>query len=273
MKRSLKILVASAVATALVATAASAIARGHRRHHGGGFMKAMMQAHIDQALDAAKATPAQREAIAAARDHVLETFGDARKDKRADFEQALSLFAADKIDPAAVAALRKSHEADAQKVGDAIVQALSDVHGALKKDQRAAIVEYVRAHKPKRDPGLHRAFMKRLVEGRIAEALDAIKATDKQRQVVTAAQARVIAAIEKSSDGRDAHVEQALALFGADTLDQKKVAELRAEHQQKARAIGDAIVQSVTEVHDALDAAQRKQIVDMVRTHHGRHKG
>jgi hypothetical protein len=37
------------------------------------------------------------------------------------------------------------------------------------------------------------------------------------------------------------------------------------------RAIADAVVQSVTEVHDALSASQRKQIVDFIRTHHGHH--
>src|SRR5262245_56921542 len=169
MKRSLKVLLVGAVAAAVIAGAAHAIAGRHRG--GGSWMKAAVQAHIDEALDAAKATPAQRQAIAAARDHVFDTFAELHQDRRTDFETALTLFSAEKIDPAKVTEQRAKHEAEAKKIGDAIVQAVSDAHAALTAPQRKAIVEYVRANHPKGDPAKHHSFMKRMVQNRIDSAL------------------------------------------------------------------------------------------------------
>jgi hypothetical protein len=54
------------------------------------------------------------------------------------------------------------------------------------------------------------------------------------------------------------------------------VAALQAQHQQKAQQIGDAIVQAIYDVHDALNPQQRRALVDYVRAHHppaGGHAG
>ena len=59
-------------------------------------MKARVTAHIDEALDAAKARPDQRQAIAAARDRALATLEDQHRDRRAEMERAIALFEAEK---------------------------------------------------------------------------------------------------------------------------------------------------------------------------------
>jgi hypothetical protein len=48
---------------------------------------------------------------------------------------------------------------------------------------------------------------------------------------------------------------------------------LQAERQAKMQKVGDAVVQALTDIHDALDAGQRKQVADFVRSHHSGHHG
>jgi Spy/CpxP family protein refolding chaperone len=119
-----------------------------RDGHRGGFMKKMVTAHIDEALDAIKATDAQRGVIDAARDHVFATFAEMHDGGGAQIEHALTLLETGKLDAAQIDALRAEHQSQQRKIGDAIVQALYDVHGTLSAPQRKALVEYVREHHP-----------------------------------------------------------------------------------------------------------------------------
>jgi hypothetical protein len=259
-----KILLALAVALAIGAAGARAIA--HRR---GGHMKAMVSAHIDQALDAAKATGPQKAAVYAARDHLFDAFAAAHKPDHAQLEQALVMFQGDKIDRAKIDEIRARHEGDAKKVGDAFVQALSDTHDALTQAQRRAVVDYIKAnHKPGNDKaGLRKAFFKHLIENRIDDALAHISATPKQRQVVTDAKDKVIAAAEQMHQGRGTDLERALELFVADKLDTGAIDALRAKHQAGMKAMVDTVVQSVIDVHGALSAGQRTLLTDYIRSH------
>src|SRR5438045_492860 len=109
MKRSTKIVIAlaGALVVALVA-GGPALASGHL--HGGGFAKRRVTRHIDAALDAVAATPAQRDAIHAARDHVFATIEETHRSHGGDLDQALALFQADKLDSAKIAELRARHQ-------------------------------------------------------------------------------------------------------------------------------------------------------------------
>src|SRR5438445_186932 len=98
-------------------------------------------------------------------------------------------------------------------------------------------------------------------EKKIAAILDAAKATPEQRAAVHAARDRVFSVIADIHSGRAADLNAALDLFTADKIDAQKVEALRAKHQAELRRAADAIVQAVTEVHDTLDAGQRKAIV------------
>ena len=73
----------------------------------------------------------------AARDHVFATIEENHRAEKGDFDAALGLWQADRVDPAALATLRAHHLAAAKKTGDAVVQALADAHDALTAAQRA----------------------------------------------------------------------------------------------------------------------------------------
>lgn len=257
-----------------VAALLGARAVANRRHHGHGMFHAAMKAHVEAALDAAKATPAQRQAIAAARDHVLAVVKGGASGGGAEVDTALALFSADRLDKGALDKHRARHQAEAKRIGDALVQAAFDAHAALTPDQRRAIVEYVRAHKPAEGGVPHkRAFMKRLVQNRLDDALDEIKATDKQRATVMAAKDRVIAAIEQTHQGRGAEIDRLFDLFAADRIDGAQLEAMLAEHQANLGKLADALVGAIGDVHATLDAGQRKAVVDLVRARHKKRPG
>jgi protein CpxP len=113
-----------------------------------------------------------------------------------------------------------------------------------------------------------------MVSERVDDLLDQIHATADQRAKVSGAVERAFAAISDGMGDHMAHFDDAIAVFTADKIDQGKLAALQAERQQKMQSVGDAVVQTLTEVHDALDAGQRKQVAEFVRSHHsGRHFG
>ena len=69
-------------------------------------------------------------------------------------------------------------------------------------------------------------------------------------------------------------MEQALAIFEADTIDPAQLAALAAQHEAEHRQMADAITQSITEVHDVLTPVQRRAVADWLRTHRpGGHGG
>ncbi|MSP59108.1 MAG: periplasmic heavy metal sensor [Myxococcales bacterium] len=259
-----------AVALASVgAIAAVAHARGgHHPGRGHAMFKQHLSSRIEEALGAVAATPAQRDAIHAARDRAFATVEEAHGERGPRIERAVALFEADRVDPAQVEALRAAHDEAAARTGEAIAHAITEVHATLDAQQRKALVEWARAHRPEHRGGRHAGFMKRMAAARIEDALDAAQATAAQRETIHGARDRAFAALEAGRPDPGAALDAALDLFAADRLDSDKIAALRAEHQAKARAAGEAIVQAVTEAHDALGPAQRRAIGDFVRAHH-----
>lgn len=271
MKRRSKIAIALAGAV-LVAVAAGGAALASGRLHDG-FAARRITRHIDAALDAVHATPAQRDAIHAARDQLFATIAENRKAEAGQLQAALSLWESDRLDPAALARLRAAHQAAAKKTGDAVVQALSDAHDALTSAQRATLADWLRANKPPRFDGA-RPFFRHMVDERVDDVLDQIHATAAQRATVTAAVDRALATIADGMGDHGADFDRAVALFTADQLDPAAVAALQADHQARLQRVGDAVSQALADIHDALDAAQRKQVADLIRSHHhGPHGG
>lgn len=249
-----------------VAAAAGGLALAE--HGGPGFMQRRLERHIDAALDAVNATDAQRTAIHAARDHVLTTLAENGATHKADLEQALTLWQSERIDQTQLSALRARHLAAAQKVGDAIVQAISDAHDALTATQRAQLVTYLKAHRPPSMDGA-KPFVKHMVSERVDDMLDQINATPAQRDTTHAAVQNVFDAVAAGDPA--GHFDEAMTLFAADKLDASKIAALRAQHQAKAQKMGDAIAAAIVKVHDSLNAQQRDQVATIVKQHHGRH--
>src|SRR5262245_759001 len=84
-------------------------------------------------------------------------------------------------------------------------------------------------------------FMKARISAHVEQALDAIHATPPQRTAVHAAVDHVIATFEDNRGAHQSEMEQAFALFEADTLDQKAIAEHRAKHEAEMKKAGDAV--------------------------------
>jgi hypothetical protein len=101
----------------------------------------------------------------------------------------------------------------------------------------------------------------------VDDALDAAKVNEAQRNAVHAALDHVFATVEDGRKDHHADFEKGIALFEADTVDPAQLQAMRAEHQAMMEKTGDAIVQAVSDAHDALTAEQRKTIVVWVRNH------
>jgi Spy/CpxP family protein refolding chaperone len=118
------------------------------------------------------------------------------------------------------------------------------------------------------------AMMKRMVSAVIDEALEPAKVTPDQRAKIYAARDRAFAAMQAQHQNRGARMEQALALFEADTIDHAQLAALAVQREAEHRQIADVITQSITEVHDVLTPAQRRAVADWLRAHRpGGHGG
>ena len=127
-------------------TGAAALAFGgpHSARHA--VMKRFVSATIDDALDEAKVTPAQRATIHAARDRVFAAMEQHWQARSGGMDEALRLFEADRIDPAQVATLRQAREEEHRRIADVIEQAIVELHDTLTPAQRTAVADYVRAH-------------------------------------------------------------------------------------------------------------------------------
>jgi periplasmic protein CpxP/Spy len=266
--RKLGSIVAGAVAAALLAGGV-ALASGHAHE---AFFKHHLNQRIDAALDAVSATPQQRTAIAAARDHVLTTVRESHGARQAELEQALTLWQADTLDATQLAALRAQHRADSQKTGDAVVQAISDAHDALTAAQRQKLAAYLRANKPAHHGGGGGApFMTKIFSHRVDTVLDQIKATTDQRTKVHAAIDKALASLSAGDHAAD--FDSAVSVFTADSLDRAQVTALEAKHLAQLQQAGDAFAAALSDIHGVLDAGQRKQVADFVRAHHAGHGG
>jgi Spy/CpxP family protein refolding chaperone len=269
MKRHSKIILAVMAGLAL-AGAGVVAAHEHEGHEGPWGHHMMMAKRLDKALDAVKATPAQKQAIEAARDHVIATIQEVHKDKSGTMQQALDLFAADRIDQAKLSALRAQHQADAQKIGDSIVVAVQTTHDALTSAQRQQLVAYLKANKPM--PQMHerhQGLMKQAVSVHVDDMLDKLQASDTQRKTIHTAVDKALATIEQNQQDHAAAFEQGLTIFAADKMDQQKIAAFRAQREAAHQKAGDAIVAAIQTVHDTLTPAQRQQLVSFVKEHHG----
>jgi protein CpxP len=136
MKRRMVLGLVAGVGALLVGVSALAFG-GPGRH-------AIMKRVVAAALDRANATAGQRAAIHASRDRVFAAIEAHAGDRRGRLEEVLALFEADRLEAAQVEAVRQKMEDRHRQVGDAIAQALTEVHDVLTPEQRGAVTAYVR---------------------------------------------------------------------------------------------------------------------------------
>jgi Spy/CpxP family protein refolding chaperone len=125
------------------ATALAFVGPSHRHS----VMRRVVSATIDDALEQASVTPAQRTAIYAARDRVFAAMEQHWQSRGGRMEEALRLFEADQVDPTQVATMRQAREDEHRHLGDTIQQALLEMHDTLTPAQRKVVADYVRSHR------------------------------------------------------------------------------------------------------------------------------
>ena len=116
-------------------------------------------------------------------------------------------------------------------------------------------------------PGFRHGMMKRMATAMIDEALEPAQVTADQRAKIYAVRDRVFAAMEAQRQTRGQHMQEALALFEADTIDPAQLAAFSTQHEAEHRQMADLITQAITEVHDVLNPVQRRAVADWIRTH------
>jgi Spy/CpxP family protein refolding chaperone len=119
---------------------------GHGMH--GRMMKRMVSAALDEALDQAGVTAAQRTAIHAARDRAFAALEAQMPERSAHREKVLALFEADRIEPAQLQALHAEMEQRHQAARSAITQSIVEIHDTLTPTQRRVVAQFVRSHGP-----------------------------------------------------------------------------------------------------------------------------
>ena len=116
-------------------------------HRKAAIMKRVASAHIDEVLDDAKVSDAQRQRIHAARDRVFAAFEDAHRRNGGSMEQALSLFEEDTVDTGKLTSLRAEREAEHKALADVVTQAIVEVHDTLNPQQRRVVTDHIRSFK------------------------------------------------------------------------------------------------------------------------------
>ena len=110
-------------------------------------------------------------------------------------------------------------------------------------------------------------MMKRMVSAMIDEALEPARVTPDQRAKIYTVRDRVFSAMEAHRQTRGQHMQEALALFEADAIDQGRLTAFAAQREAEHRQMADLITQAITEVHDVLNPVQRRAVADWIRTH------
>jgi Spy/CpxP family protein refolding chaperone len=251
---------------AALAIAGGATALAAANAPGGHFFRKHLEQRVEEALDAVQATPEQRTALHAVRDRVLGNMKDRHLAHRADLDQVLAMFEADKLDASKLAAFRQAREAEMQRHGDTFVDAVKEVHKTLTPAQRRQLVDYVREHRPGRlGKAMGDGFFRHMAAARVDEALDVAKASEIQRNAIHAAFENLGGTLTELFQDHGVQMEEALTLFAQDSIDEAQVAKLRATHQAKVHRAGDAVEQAFREAHEALTAPQRRAVAQWVR--------
>src|SRR5207253_3241841 len=98
-------------------------------------------------------------------------------------------------------------------------------------------------------------------------ALDEAKVTAEQRAAIYASRDRAFAAVAGLHKDRGAHLEEALTLFQADSIDRAQLDAFHDARQAERENVRNAVTQAIVEAHDTLTPDQRKVVADWIRSH------
>jgi hypothetical protein len=254
-----------------VLVAVSLVAHAFGRHKD---MRQRIGQHVNQALDAVKATPAQRNSVQAAVQEVIRTAEDAFGGSgMPDLDQIIDQFSRPRLDGRAIEAIKGRRDARHKKLADALTQAFYDVHDALTAQQRQQLVDYARG----RAEGRHmKRFKQTLMEGfinaQVEDVLEQLGANEAERKVVHDARDEVLAAIQKAHATKQASIEELANLFRGDTVDKTGVERFRTDKEAQLKAVQDAVEHAITQIHAGLTPEHRQKLVELVRARRDRAK-
>ncbi len=127
----------------------SAVAFAGFPWHGGHsekFLRHMVEAHVEEALDSINATPDQRQKVAAMQDKLLADFKQNKDARRGLMTTLADQFALDQMDTSALdQAIEPTVQAQSQLRTD-LRQAVGELHDLLTPDQRQKLVARMKRH-------------------------------------------------------------------------------------------------------------------------------
>jgi Spy/CpxP family protein refolding chaperone len=227
---------------------------GHGMHEHAGVW-------LDGLLVEIGATDKQKTTAHAARDEVLAAMDRAHQGGKGEMDAALKLFAADTLDEKAIQDLRLRFQAKHAEVHQVVLAGVLKIHDQLDATQRDKLVAALKDFRPEARAGFGAAIGKRMIEGRIEQALDRVKADDKQRAAVHATAQRVMQAFADQTATRQALFDEALTLLAQPKIDQATLQKLVARHDADRHAMGDQFIQAARDVHAVLRPEQRAALV------------
>jgi len=147
VQRVITVVLIGATIGAAALVGARAYAQGRAGMHAG-MMKRMISAALDEALDQAAVSAEQRSAIHASRDRAFAAFDTNRPDRRAQRDQVLALFEADRLDASQLQTVHDQMEQRHHAIRDAVTQAIVEIHDTLTPAQRQIVASYARTFGP-----------------------------------------------------------------------------------------------------------------------------
>ena len=237
----------------------------------------MMREHagvwLDGLLAEIGANDQQKQVAHTARDEALAAMERGHAGGKGEMEAAQKLFAADTLDEKAIADLRQRFQGKHAEVQQVVMAGVLKLHGTLDATQRQKLVAALKDFRPEPRGGFGAAIHKRMMQGRMAQMLDRIKADDKQRAAVQAAADRALKAFDGQTATRQALFDEALGLLAQAKIEPSALQRLVARHDADRQAMGDQMIQAARDVHAALRADQRAAVVKAMAERMGHFRG
>ena len=243
-------------------------------HPGGKWMQAKIEAHVADALDVAKATPEQRKAVLAEVESLLGKGKAGMQRHHQQRKAALDVFASDKPDTKAIAALVNTFLDGHDERSKGIAAALTRMHAIFRPEQRKAIASYVAEVMPSPKGKWKQRMGQFWAERMTDRAFDHLQCTPEQRKSLVAIRERVTTQFETMHSERHKHLDGALTLWQAERLDAVAVQGHLDTGRKRAQQMADFAVAQALEVHKVLSPQQRAKLVEFAQKWRGRgHSG
>ncbi|MHB8416720.1 MAG: Spy/CpxP family protein refolding chaperone [Myxococcales bacterium] len=126
---------------------------GHFACHGQKFMKRIVDAHVEEALDKIDATADQRQKVSALEDKLIGDFKAMRQSHRASFSKVVDQFPQDSLDPSVLDQAMADQKQSMDQLHQDVRQSLIDLHDLLTPVQRQKLAALAKERLQESDCG------------------------------------------------------------------------------------------------------------------------